>query len=320
MILVESDRQSSGAAFECSQEQASDHIAKLVESLSRLHDAPKAALELIALGPDAVGPLRRLLFRREPSGIYEPRWWAVRVLARLGAWSVLVEFLGSDRQIDDPVERIGEEAVMNTAARALAQTRSEKTYRVLLELARRRPLPGVLETLGEFQREEVIPLLVSALEDDFARGCAEDVLKTFGIAASRHLAEAALRKTPPDAESPSSLRRRRSALRLLLVIRTAADFWESLHPLMDDQDNSIAAVACMIAIGCGTQPQRERAVRILIDLLGTADWLLRSEIENALIQHFEIARTAIRQVCEAPAGSIPFRVSRSLARILARAE
>ncbi len=230
MIMLESNRQCSGTGLESSHEQAcADHIEKLVESLARLYDAPKAASELIALGPEAVGPLRRLLFRREPSGIHEPRWWAVRVLARLGAYSVLVEFLGSDRQIDDPVERIGEEAVMNTAARAISRARSEKTYRVLLELARRRPLPGVLEALGEFQREEVIPLLTAALEDDVARGSAEDVLKRFGIAASRDLADAALRKTPPDAESPSSLRRRRSALRLLLEMRTAADFWTGDH-------------------------------------------------------------------------------------------
>jgi hypothetical protein len=322
MILLEPDqRQSRPSDVERSQEPGrSEAIDKLVESLSYLHDAPKAALELMAFGQDAVGPLRRFLFRREPSGIYEPRCWAVRVLARIGACGVLVEFLSSRYEVNDPVERLGEEAVMNTAARALAQTPSEETYCALLELARRRPLPGVIETLGEFQREEVIPLLVAALEDDVARGSAEDVLRRLGDPASRHLVDAALRKNPAPNESPSSLRRRRSALRLLTEMRGARPFWESLHPLMDDRDESVAALACFIAIECGTAPQRQRAIQTLIDLLGTADWLLRSEIENTLIRNFEIARTAIRQASKTPSDSAQSRINRSLARILACAE
>jgi hypothetical protein len=56
MIFVETlDAQSSPAAATSSHGQSNpEQIGQLVESLSVLHDTPKAALELIACGQDAI--------------------------------------------------------------------------------------------------------------------------------------------------------------------------------------------------------------------------------------------------------------------------
>ncbi len=321
MIFVESPRHTQSTPAAAAEAHCNpQRIGQLVQSLSALHDAPQAALELIACGQDAVAPLREFLFRREPSGIYEPRCWAVRVLARIGACEVLVEFISADRQISDPVERLGEEAVINSAARALVQAPSEQAYTALLTVARRRPLPGVIETLAEFQRAETVPLFIAALEDDVARIPAEDALRRFGAAAARALVDAALLKVPPEGESPSSLRRRRSALRLVAEMRGAETFRDLLQPLTEDNDENIAAVACMIVLECGTQIQKQRAVEILINCLGTADWLLRAEMENALVRNFKIAGPAIGRIAAADSTPAASRRQRSIARVLARAE
>ena len=298
----------------------SERIEWLVESLSSLHDADKAVPELIACGDDAVPALRQFLFKCEPSGIFEPRCWAVRALARIGASEVLIEFLGAEHDASDPVAWLGEEAVMNTAARALTSAPPEQAYEVLLKVARGHPLAGALEVLGEFRREEVVPILIRALEDDVARDAAEDALRKFDVRAGAALCNAAVRKLPDGNESPSSVRRRRSALRLLAEMRLAAGFWNQVQDLMDDANESIGATACIIAMDCGTEARKQCAVRSLIALLGTVDWLLRSDIEDTLTRHFGVARGAIRSPFGSEADPPSPRIRRSLARILARAD
>ncbi len=295
-------------------------IEQLVQSLSALHSAEKTVIELIAAGDAAVPALRRFLFTREPSGIYEPRCWAVRALARIGAHDVLVNFLESDHELSDPVERLGEAAVMNTAARALSGIASEEVCRVLLKVAQRRPLPGVIEVLGESGSQEVVPILIRALEDDVARGAAQDALRRFGAAVGHALCEAATRQRPPGNESPSSARRRRSAIRLLRETGLAVAFWEQLRHLIDDADDHVTAIACMVAMDCGTTAEKQRAARDLVRLLATDDWLLRSEIERALAEHFEISGDAIADALSHDPDATPLRVRRALARVLKRTD
>ncbi len=136
-----------------------ERIERLVQSLSSPHDAERAVPELVACGHDAVPALRQFLFKREPGGLFEPRCWAVRVLARIGPSEVLIEFLGAEHEVGDPVAWLGEEAVMNTAARALTRDLSERVYEVLLKVVRAHPLAGAIEMLGEFRRKEAVPIL-----------------------------------------------------------------------------------------------------------------------------------------------------------------
>jgi HEAT repeat protein len=295
-----------------------DRIERLIESLSSLHGIEKTVVQLILYGRAAVPALHAFLFTRDPSGIYEPRCWAVRALARIGAHDVLVEFLNAEHEVSDPVGQLGEEAVMNTAARALAGVVSEEAYQALLKVAQWHPLAGAIEVLGEFRREEVVPLLVGALEDDVARAAATDALRRFGARVGSALRDAAVRRVPTESESPSSVRRRRSALRLLTEMALAHGFWRQLQDLIDDPNDAIAATACMAAIECGTEPQKQRAIQTLIRLLDTSDWLLRSEIERSLARNFEISRSAICEALARDPAAIPLRARRTLARLLAR--
>jgi hypothetical protein len=90
---------------------------------------------------------------------------------------VLKEFVASWKRASDPVERFGDEAVLGAAARALCTTLDDEVYPMLAAVARLHPLSEVIEALGYFRRAESIPILVAALEDDFARPSAEQAFK-----------------------------------------------------------------------------------------------------------------------------------------------
>ena len=93
---------------------------------------------------------------------------------------MLIEFLSSPREVADPVNRTGEEAVISAAARALVDSRDDRVLPRLLELAKRQPLAGVIDALGSYRRAEAIPCLITALSEDYSRRAAEVALLRMG--------------------------------------------------------------------------------------------------------------------------------------------
>jgi PBS lyase HEAT-like repeat len=277
----------------------------------------RTTLRLISCGRKAVSFLRGLLFQTDPSGIHEPRRWAVRALDRIGAHEVLIDFLNANHSCTDPVAQLGEEAVVNTAAGALAAVPSEEAYQALLRVAQWHPLAGAIEVLGQYRRPEVVPILIRALEDDLARSCAKEVLANFDESIGPALYDAATRKEPAaDHESPSSLLRRRAAIRLLSDTRTASGFWNELSPLMRDGDPAVSVGACRIGLDCGNDQQKLEAARRLADLLLSVESALRSEIEDILINHYAMVHEIVE---ERVARQEAVSAARSLARIVSRA-
>ena len=140
------------------QREGSERLRAAIDKLKSLHDGVRGVIEIVACGRQAVPALRALLFEREPSGLYQPRCLAVRALAVLEAYDVLVEYLNAPRAIADPVERVGEDAVINAAARALAGLHEARIFELLMSLAETRPLPGVVGALGRFGRTRGDPI------------------------------------------------------------------------------------------------------------------------------------------------------------------
>jgi hypothetical protein len=131
-------------------------IEYAIRKLKSLHDGDLAILEVAGYGGRAIPALRELLFAREPSGLYQVRCRAVEALALIKAYDVLIEFLRAERQVTDPVEQVGEEAVINAAALALANLRGQGVFELLLRLGTRGSLPGVIGALGGFGRVAAI--------------------------------------------------------------------------------------------------------------------------------------------------------------------
>jgi hypothetical protein len=283
----------------------SDRVEWAIKKLKSLHDGERGLIETAACGRRAIPALRALLFEREPSGLFQARCLAAKALAGLKAYDVLIEFLEAPRDSADPVERVGEDAVINAAARAVAALREPRVFDLLIRLAETGPLPGVTAALGAFSRIEAIPYLIEALAEDESRPEAEAALRNLGSSAHEALAVAACQPLPmPERESQSRLRQRRSALELLIETGVQARTWPVLRNLMQEQDAKIAVLACKICLMCAPEPEKREAIFRLISLLPSADFLLELAIEKCLAAYFnsakELIAAAIRVVDSAP--------------------
>ena len=260
-------------------------VANAIERLKSLHGGDEALSEVLSFGAEAVAGLRTLLMQREPSGLYQARRHAAEALAALRSFDTLGEFLRLDRDINDPVERLGEDVVVGTAARLIAQLREEWVFQLLLSLANCRMLSGVLTGLGAFRRPESIPCLVRALAEDELRPTAEAVLRLFGRAVGPELVRAAIHSVDPiRSESETERRARRSALKALLEVGVSRKEWPLLRPLMQDEDVQIAMLACITCARVGTALDRTDAACRLAVLRPRGNWLQRQQIDEVVTE------------------------------------
>lgn len=274
--------------------RAPQKVERAIARLELFVDGDLGVVDVIACGKDAIPALKGILFARERSGLYQTRCRAVAALSGLGASDVLIDFLEIDRFITDPVERVGEDAVINAAARVLPNVRDPYVFGVLMRLSYHSRLTGVIGALGTSGRVEAIPALVAALEDDASQPIAEASLRRLGWRTGGALLYAATIQLPtPERESPSSVRRRRSALGVLAEIGVTRQAWPMLRRLMDDNDVKITMLACEICFGRGSAVERFKATRCLIDLLAHNDLILRDEIEQLLIRYFAVTNGPI---------------------------
>ncbi|MGO9315895.1 MAG: hypothetical protein ACLQDI_24545 [Syntrophobacteraceae bacterium] len=243
-----------------------------------------AAEQLVKHGSLAVEPLRGFLLEGIPRKIFQPRIWTVEALARLGAKDVLLEYLLQIREIPDPEDRFGEEAVESTAARLLAAWPCEDVYQSLLKLSERRMLIGLIETLAEYKRLETISYFERALEDDFYRPAAEGAFEKLGPIACSALAISAVTPTPNlPSETPSSLQRRRSAVKLLHKIGIPAEYWQILRKLIYEPDQELMVAGSKFGIRLASREERVIIAHRLIGLISSGPWYLRGDINDSLI-------------------------------------
>jgi hypothetical protein len=276
--------------------ESRSQIQLWIDRLHSLVDGQQASMQLAYFGDAAVAPLREFLLSGTPSGIFQPRQWAVGALGALGAKDVLMEYLANDRHIPDPVIRQGEDAVRNTAARYIACWKTEDVFQLLLSLADRRVLPGVISALGEFRRVEALPCFEWALEDDVSRPAAEEALANFGEAAADTLVSTLFRKRMnEDDEVPSSLLRRRSAMKLLADAGLGNPFWRRLQPLLEENDPELVVHAARVAVTAGTELDKKCAVHALLRILPDAPWYLREDAAGCLEALFNFGETLIEE-------------------------
>jgi hypothetical protein len=254
-----------------------------IDRLNSLVDGPQASMQLVEVGAAAIAPLKRYLLAEAPRGIFQPRQWAVEALAALGAKDVLFEYLARDDHVSDPVVQHGEDAVRNTAARLIARWKTDEVFQLLLSLADKRVLPGVIWGLGEFRRAEALPRLEQALEDDVARPAAEEAFAKFGVTAAGTLVSAAMRRVMnEDEEVPSSLLRRRSAAKILADTGLGNSFWPRLLPLLNESDPEVVVHAAKLAVVVGSELDKKLTVSALLSILPDAPWYVREDAAGCL--------------------------------------
>ncbi len=274
---------------------SNEDLWRAIRKLSSLHDGDMGVVDVVVCGPRAVPLLRDMLFAREPSGIYETRRRVVEALARLRADDVLIDYLRNPNAVSDPVEQVGEDAVVNAAARALADSKRAEIIPLLVEWAQRRPLPGVVDALGRLGVVEAIPFLVDALVEDECRPSAEEAIRTFGRLASGALRESAVHSFQPRQPTVSLNRGRASALKLLAEMGPpSSELCAALRQLMRDDAPAVAFAACRICLQSADQADASAAVLRLVDLLADADSFISGDIEKILAENFVISEPIIR--------------------------
>jgi hypothetical protein len=255
----------------------------LIDKLQSIHESDRGAIELIAMGDQAVAALRQFLLGGKPSTVFQPRQIAVEALARIGAKEVLLEFLKAPEQAADPAVRFAEDAVRSTAARELLRWPGEEVATVLIDIMREKPLPGACDAAGQLHLNSAAPYLVDALADDFSRPHAMDALRRMPEAARPLLIDAALLwlMNSGSDENPALHRRALAAVRILSDLDVSADDAALLGPLMASEDPEM--VACAARIGLKQQScDIGVVVNALIGTLPRAPWFVRDEIRDLL--------------------------------------
>jgi len=270
-------------------------VTQAIAKLTSLHDGDQGVIETIACGLAAIPALRTILFKPEPSGLYETRRRAVEALAQLRAFDILREYLAYPPNAEDPVERAGDDAVINAAARALGTVAGTPDMSLLLALLKGRQLPGLIDALAHFRQISAMPYYLKALGDDIARESAEKAIARLGARARDALVAAAL---APDSacgrESSMSALRRRSALKLLQAIPPPRDVLrEFFAALLDDTDPWIVFWTAKLWIAQLDQTERMRAAARLLVLLKSADTVLAREIEECFVANYDLVRAHI---------------------------
>lgn len=267
------------------QDLPADRQAEAVVSrLRRLHDGEQALSGVVALGNAARAPLETLLVEREPSGIYQPRVLAARALGAIRANDILLDYLQHPRFPRDPVERAGEEAVVNGVAEVLAQNRFEAAFETLRQIVATRPhLIGTVHALATFGRAAAIPELITALGDDGSRHAAEEGLRRIGQPASRYLIGRLEQLTKANERHfESNIRHRHAMLGVLLDLGLSPGGWSAVAPLMREPDERLRAAACGVALLHGPPAARQAAVKLLQRMRRNAGLRLQVEIDGIL--------------------------------------
>jgi len=281
------------------REFTDEEIESFVRDLESLQGGSISAAALIGCGDRAIPPLQSFLIDGRPRGIYQPRQLAVETLAQLGAKEVLLEYLDNPVPIKDPVVRMGEDAVRSTAARELSRWKTDDVFACLMRVGSEHLVPGVVETLGRFQRLETLPYFLWALGDGVCRSDAEEAIRALGEAARPRLLEAANAPEPTaEEENASSIQRRRWVLRILSDLRVTRNDWEKLRDLLQERDTEMAITTARIALEVAQEPDKWQAVHRLIEMLPPASWFLRTEARAALVEHFDIAQEPIEDEIE----------------------
>ena len=265
------------------QERSSDPaIATLICGLGSLIDGPAYVCRLIACGPKAIPGLTNLLLQEKPCSVSQPRQWAAEALGALGAYDVLLEYLRRPIEIQNLVVRHAEQAVQNTAARELSRYRTEEAFSVLFDCLRLHPLPGIIEAIGAYRRNETAPYLLDALEDDVGRSAAIEALRGLADGVRGLLIESAMTRKPcpPEFETASSLHRRRCCVRLLDQLNLTEPEVSRLAALLHEDDADLVVATAEVLVRASHFNDYQSALLHLSRVEQKVPWWLREEYDS----------------------------------------
>jgi HEAT repeat protein len=273
-------------------------ISRLIKELGDPRLGNQALLALLTKGDEAVPALAEFLRSSNPSSLPETRLLAVEGLSILRgpeALDALIDVATKNLGgIADPVVRFAEEKVASRAARALADFPDQPCAReTLFSLLGQKPMVGTAEAFEKLRECRAISRLAEWLEDDFVAeatrraiiGCGPS-----GVAAL--LCSLRAKHERYGTETRMSQRRRARILSILCELATE----ESVHGLEGLLADSVATVrwnAIRLLSEKGSAAQQQKALQGAIEFLDSLGNFTRSECEELLLVHFDLARGLI---------------------------
>jgi hypothetical protein len=271
-------------------------LPETIAALDSLVEGDRAAESLIAHGRQAIPHLEHFLLECPPRSVSLPRCRAVRALGTLGAYSVLLAYFQRYTRPEDAAVLFAEDAVRSAAARELSRSKSDATFRVLLDATKQRATSGLVQSLAEYRRPGSVPLFFALLEDDLCREDAKAGLKQIPSAAQPYAVLLLRGQAELPIEGPAALRRRRATLQLLGEFGVDARDWLELRTFMQDED--LDCVIAVARIGLVSAPEGERVAiaMALIEASAKMHWAQETECVELLDMCPGVARTAAMEI------------------------
>lgn len=269
-------------------------ILEAIRELGSLVNGEEAVERIVSFAQLAIPHLEDLLLDCPPRTIALPRCRAVRALAELGAYPVLIRYFKRYVRPSDPAVLFAEDAVRSAAAQALALVHTDEIYNVLLEAAKLRATSGLVQALASFRRPESVPLLFDLLEDDLCRADAITALQQVPEAAQPYAILFLRGCTGAQQAGSCTLRRRRSALQLLAEFGIANSDWPEIRTYLHDEDLDCVISAARIGFSAAPGYATEEIVETLIEASSRMNWAQEMETVELLDPRRLIAEKVAR--------------------------
>lgn len=275
-----------------------DHIEDLIRGLDSLVDGESAAFKLISCGSRVIPFLERFLLSGAPRTVALPRRRAVRVLAALGAHSVLTAYLRESRLPEDAAVLFAEDGVRSDVSRELLQWKTEEVFEVLSHAAQRRATSGIIFALGEFRRAEAVPLFFEVLEDDFCREDAKEALRKMP-GECREYAMCLLRgETTLPIHGSAALRRRRATLQLIEEFGVDSAAWLTIRRFLAEDDVDVVLAAAGVGLQAAPECERPEILLTLLRVSRHANWAQEGRMMALLDREQRVAIRVARSFAE----------------------
>lgn len=272
-------------------------LSELLHQLDSLMFGEAAVEGLIAHGPSAVPPVAEFLLHSEARTISLPRCRAARVLGALGARETLMAYLREYPPPQDPQTLFSEDAVRSAVAMELLQWKVEDVYQILWAAVRQRSTIGLVDALGQFCRNESIPLLADVLEDDLCREQAKAALEQTPEATRKFLLQFFSERRESLA-TPGCRKSQATMLEILVDLGVDSHQFPQLMSFLQSGKPSFVIPAAKLARHSKTDGIAIAIVDALLNLRTNINWLQEIEIIDILEQYRDVTASRVKVLAD----------------------
>lgn len=275
-----------------------DLIQSLILHLDSIASGDAALQSLVAIGADAIQELETFLVHGRPRSLSLARCRAVKALGSLNARDSLLRYLEHYKAPSDAVVLFAEDAVRTAVADELLTWKAEVVYVALLKASQERATTGLIHAVGEFHDTRSLPLLFLCLEDDICRQEAELALRKIPEETIQYSLAYLSGETNLRNSGPTTQRRLRSVLRLLIEMTSHDNYWQIVEKFLDNADPSISLAVIVLGLRNASETKILFLFRKLFSIAEHLNWLEEAEATKLIHAHPRMAHSVASQIVD----------------------